>query len=317
MQHLLYFLLTYQNYVFLAMFGMLTVVAFVNFVHNPYAKQNAKLKKFDKKVVKTPSSIIVATKRLPSEYQRQWRAFVNCGCQKPSTVFEFVKLPNKYLLWFAHLLGVVVSVAYIVISVALHLPQLFAIQIVFLLGSALVLLINSLIVQINISHARRVFGKFLHDLNVVTAIVKCNKTPTEQPTESGIGSDTNTTLQSQSLTSPLQPSADKSATVQQPASNNVAPQCSTQQVQGSPKQPTSLSTSQTPTDSTPLQNAILPTETPRPSQPPTANNNQSIIDKAVNALRQKGLTNPRTVEEQRKLNVALNNLLQACCKHNS
>ncbi|MBQ9125949.1 MAG: hypothetical protein IJY13_04760 [Clostridia bacterium] len=66
-----------------------------------------------------------------------------------------------------------------------------------------------------------------------------------------------------------------------------------------------------------MQNTILPTETPQPPQPPTANNNQSIIDKAVNALRQKGLTNPRTVEEQRKLNVALNNLLQACCKHSS
>ena len=40
-----------------------------------------------------------------------------------------------------------------------------------------------------------------------------------------------------------------------------------------------------------------------------------VIQKTVQILKQKGLDNPRTAEEQRRLNVALNNLLQACCKH--
>ncbi len=38
---------------------------------------------------------------------------------------------------------------------------------------------------------------------------------------------------------------------------------------------------------------------------------ENAIDNAVNLLRQKGLDNPRTVDEQRKLNIALNNLLQS------
>ena len=319
MQQLLYLLLTYQDYIFLAMFVTLAVVAFVNFVHNPYAKQNAKLKKFDRKIVKTPSSVIVATKHLPTEYQRQWRAFVNSGCHKPSTVFEFVKLPNRYLLWFVHFLGVVVSLAYIVISVALSLPQMLATQIAFLFGSALVLLINSLISQINLSYARRVFGRFLHDLNMVTAIVKCNKAYTASSIEpSTCSGDVSNIQQSQSLSGPLQQRpADTSVTLQQPTSS--APlQNQTQQRQDEPKQPHALSTAQThqPTDA-PLQRTVLQRDVPQPAQTSMANGSLSVVDKAVSALRQKGLTNPRTIEEQRKLNVALNNLLQACCKHNS
>ncbi|MBQ4273170.1 MAG: hypothetical protein IJB95_05960, partial [Clostridia bacterium] len=43
-------------------------------------------------------------------------------------------------------------------------------------------------------------------------------------------------------------------------------------------------------------------------------NRGDVVEKTVQILRQKGLENPRTIEEQRKLNIALNNLLQACCK---
>lgn len=318
MQQLLYFLLTYQNEIFLAMFGALAVVAFVNFVHNPYAKQNAKLKKFNRKIVKTPSSVIVATKHLPTEYQRQWRAFVNSGCSKPSIVFEFVKKPNRYLLWFAHLLCVIVSVTYIVVSFALGTPQLFTIQVAFLLSSALVLLVNGLICQINLAQARRVFGKFLHDLNTVTDIVKGNKTPTIQPMSTPICSgDTNPTQQTQSLATPLQQvSTDNPAILQQTPANGVSSQLTTQHKQDLPPQPANTPPGQQSAD-TPLCQTPLSLETPLIPQSSAVTNNQSVIDKAVNALRQKGLTNPRTAEEQRKLNVALNNLLQACCKHNS
>ena len=269
MEQLLYFMLTYQNYIFLAMFGALALVAFVNFVHNPYAMQNAKLKRFNKKTLQKPSCIVLNIRHLPQEYQRQWRAYVNCGCQKPSVVFEFVKLPKRYLLWFVHFVSVVICVGYVYIASVLSLPHLIATQVTFLLASVLVVLINKFIGQINICCARKIFGKFLHDLNTVAEIVKCEQSPTQQPS----------ITQCTAMQNCPQTAVAEQANAITQSNANVQPQSDNVDL---PQTPTTLS--------------------------------QDIVDKAVSTLRQKGLDNPRTAEEQRKLNIALNNLLQACCK---
>lgn len=294
MQQLLYFLLTYKNFILLAMFGILSVTAFANFVRNAYGKQNTQLKKFNKKIVMCPSGVATETHLLPNEYQRQWRAYVNSGCDKPSTVFEFVKLPTPYLLWFAHCVATAISVFYLVTAILLNYWSLFATQIVFLLLSVIVLLVKNIIDKINLTHARKIFGKFLHDLNTVTQLYKNtngqrqdnhfeNRTPSQQPTFSTMGQ----------LQTTLQPS-------RQAEGQNFS------SAEGTQIQPSPKTQAQTPPSDQITFNQPLPTE-PR---------DETIVDKAVRILRQKGLNNPRTAEEQRKLNLALNNLLQACCKRN-
>lgn len=294
MQQLLYFLLIYKNFILLAMFGILSVTALANFVRNAYGKQNIQLKKFNKKIVKCPSSVATEPHLLPNEYQRQWRAYVNSGCDKPSTVFEFVKLPTPYLLWFAHCVATATSVVYLVTAILLNYWSLLATQIVFLLLSVIVLLVKNIIDKINLAHARKIFGKFLHDLNTVTQLYKNtngqwqdnnfeNRTSSQQPTFSTMGQ----------LQTTLQPS-------RQAKGQNFS------SAEGAQIQPSPKTQAQTP-----------PSEQIAPDQPLQAEPcDETIVDKAVRILRQKGLNNPRTAEEQRKLNLALNNLLQACCKRN-
>lgn len=294
MQQLLYFLLTYKNFILLAMFGILSVTALANFVRNVYGKQNTQLKKFNKKIVKCPSSVATETHLLPNEYQRQWRAYVNSGCDKPSTVFEFVKLPTPYLLWFAHCVATATSVVYLVTAILLNYWSLLATQIVFLLLSVIVLLVKNIIDKINLAHARKIFGKFLHDLNTVTQLYKNtngqwqdnnfeNRMSSQQPTFSTMGQ----------LQTTLQPS-------RQAKGQNFS-SAEGRQIQPSPKTQAQTPPSDQITFNQPLQ-----------AEPC----DETIVDKAVRILRQKGLNNPRTAEEQRKLNLALNNLLQACCKRN-
>ncbi len=330
MQQLLYFLLNYKTVVLFTAFGILSVTALVNFVHNPYGKQNAKLKKFNKKIVKYPSSVVTEIHLLPEEYQRQWRAYVNSGCNKPSTVFEFVKLPSPYLLWFVHLLATATSVFYLVVAILLNYSSLFTTQIVYLLFSVIVLLVKNIIDQINLSHARKVFGKFLHDLNRITQLYKnCVNQPQQgdsisnfEPTQQSNLCDTKTQQQSVILPPDEQISRTNSLykTVPSPTFSTIdQPQQSvSQSIENTQRK---LSANQ---QTLPTTGPQQPAETENYQQqqplsadiPQTEQPNETIVDKAVRILRQKGLENPRTVEEQRKLNLALNNLLQACCKRN-
>ena len=281
---------------YLAMFAVLSFVAIVNLLHNPYTKQNAKLKRFNKKTLKKPNSIVCQIQHLPSEYQRQWRAYVNSGCAKPSTVFEFVKRPRRYLLWFAHFVAGALCLVYIAMSILLQDKTMFATQMAFCFLSALVILLSKLVGQINLAHARRVFGKFLHDLNAVTAILKGEGTITQ--TELAVPNDvpqacnqTEATTQSTNKTL-----AGGNTLLTDKPTGDTTMEGTTQLPQATPKTP-----------------AIPQNKTPTPTTP-TAVQSDDIVQKAVQILHQKGLDCPRTVDEQRKLNLALNNLLQACCK---
>jgi|GEM_PF-4251508 len=306
MRQILYFLLTYKHQVFLAMFATIAVVAFVNFVHNPYARQNVQLKRFNKRTLRSPSSILWETKQLPAHYQRQWRTFVNSGCAKPSIVFEFVKRPQRYLLWFAHFVAFVVCVVYFALAIWLNSQEIFATQVAFVLFSALIVLLTKLIGLINLSHARKVFGKFLHDLNTVADIVKSDNFSEQTATAPN--------LPTQNIqVATANPNATSTQTGGQVVETNVtAPQTTVAQPPVSAEMP-----SQTPPSST-GQTADCTASNPSTfAHSPNAQifeNRGDVVEKTVQILRQKGLENPRTIEEQRKLNVALNNLLQACCK---
>ncbi len=278
MEQFFYFLITYQDQVFLAMFLTITVVALVNFVHNPYARQNLAFRSFNKKTLHSPSSIVWETKQLPANYQRQWRAFVNSGCAKPSVVFEFVKLPQRYLLWFAHFVSFMVCVAYFMLAIALDSREIFATQVAFMLSSALVVLLTKLIGLFNLSHARKVFGKFLRDLNTVVYIVKSDKSSVQQSTN-----------------------ATDTGAITNVQSTDVSAKMTPQSASANPAQTDKLPTTQ-PADVAPIVEQQI------------CKNRGDVVEKTVQILQQNGLDSPRTIEEQRKLNIALNNLLQACCK---
>ena len=269
--NLLQFLLTHQTSVFFAMFATLAFVGFVNLLYNPYAKQNAKFTVFCKRVLRKPSTILWETKKLPNEYQRQWRAFVNSHSTKPSVVFEFVKRPHKYLLWFAHFVACLVCLVYFAIAIVTCNQTMFATQVCFALFSVLIVLLSHLIAKYNLAQARRTFGRFLHNLNCVTQLVKGEQCANHPNTQ----------------VEPCQLCPKTSQDVAKPS-----------QTEG----PTQSTTS------TP----VAPTANQTPES--MEQNNNDIVERAIHILRQKGLDTPRTVEEQRRLNIALNNLLQACCK---
>lgn len=304
MQQLLYFLLNHKTIVLLAMFGILSATAFANFLHNPYCKQNAQLKRFNKKVVKNPSSVGREIRLLPKEYQRQWRAYVNSGCEKPSTVFEFVKLPTPYLLWFFHFVATATSLFYLIAAILLNYWSLFTTQIVFLLLSVIILLVKNIIDKINLAHARKVFGRFLQDLNRIAQLCKGTKQSHGGIADAPIANEIYNTKPLQSnfvaLDAHTAPPNKTSQPIRQSQGQNFVP---TELLQ---KQPPHKATVQTPQVGQNISHQIAQAEPP----------NETIVDKAVRILRQKGLENPRTAEEQRKLNLALNNLLQACCKQN-
>ncbi|MBQ2914904.1 MAG: hypothetical protein IJE50_05230 [Clostridia bacterium] len=307
MRQILYFLLTYKHQVFLAMFATIAVVAFVNFVHNPYARQNVQLKRFNKRTLRSPSSVLWETKQLPAHYQRQWRAFVNSGCAKPSIVFEFVKRPQRYLLWFAHFVAFVVCVVYFALAIWLNSQEIFATQVAFVLFSALIVLLTKLIGLINLSHARKVFGKFLHDLNTVADIVKSDNF-SEQTATAPNGSTQNIQIAT------ANPNATLTQTGGQVVESNVVstPQTTVAQPPVSAEMP--LQTPPSSTGQTADCTASNPSTFAHSPNAQIFENRGDVVEKTVQILRQKGLENPRTIEEQRKLNIALNNLLQACCK---
>lgn len=328
---LLYFMLTYKTHIFLCMFATLAIVAVVNFLHNSYAKQNAKLAKFNKRTVQKPNCLAMEIPTLPNEYQRQWRAFVNSRCAKPSAVFEFVKLPQKHLLWFAHAVALVVCLGYVALSVLLQDVNMFAIQAAFLLASTLVVLLSYLVGKCNLCRARKVFGKFLHDLNRVTFILKAEHV--EKPPLAlfeGQPATTNT-LQCDNLaqlptgqTNGIAPQPTEQPVVQQTTAPTEQPATSQCNLPEQPvEQQTDVPATQTAEhcmDKT-EQCVEMPAQPQdsnlAPTTPPTmqiAKNGGDVVEKAVQILQQKGLQNPRTADEQRKLNIALNNLLQACCK---
>ena len=320
---LLHFLLTYKTYLFLAMFGTLTLVAVVNFLHNPYSKQNAKLKRFNKKTLRKPSSIVKETDCLPTEYQRQWRTYVNSRCQQPSSVFEFVKRPQRYLLWFAHFVATTISFVYLMFAIVSNDVTMFAIQMAFLLASVLVVLLTYLVGKVNLSYARKVFGKFLHDLNSVVKLLKGEQTlnlpltlSDEVLIEGNEQSTQTNTMPSQCKT-PL-PTA-PSNLAKKPVLPNATPtplqDASVQAIAEGVVPGTNANTQITPSGIEPNQApAQFDTQQSCIEGQLTTENQGSVTDKAVQILRQKGLNNPRTAEEQRRLNIALNNLLQACCK---
>lgn len=81
------------------LFGLLLVFAVVNWIYDPYRKQNRKIDSCRQKISSYPEKIATYIPLLPQEYQRQWRAYINTKAEKPSLTLEFVKSRCGILLW--------------------------------------------------------------------------------------------------------------------------------------------------------------------------------------------------------------------------
>lgn len=227
----LHFLNDYSLVILPTVFVALHVFGFANWLSNPYRKQNKKMIACAKSVRAYPDKAPTYVHSLPDEYRRQWRAFVNCGTDKPALVFEFVPLTKKFCARWFFVITTTISSLYVAVFVLIeHSLAYLMFQLVYMLTFALIMIVNKVVSQRYERHARQLFAQFVTTLNRAT------------PKSSGtVVEDTVRQLK----------------------------QLNRQEV------------------------------------------NDEVVGKASELLRNKGLENDRTVTQQRKLNNALNSLLQA------
>lgn len=213
-----------------AVFGALLLFAVINWLHDPYRRQNKKLRNCVRNMRAQPAKAALFMAALPQDYRRQWRAFVNCGTDKPATVFEFVPKRKRVLaLWLLVAAALVCSAYVVVFALVSFNPAYIVVQAVLWLAVTLIFLLEGSIARRNSRRAKQLFGQMVAQLTAVT------------PKNPGtIAEDTVSAL-------------------------------------------------------TKLNKGIV---------------TDAVVGRASEILHSKGLSEPRTVDEQRRINVALNGLLQ-------
>lgn len=230
----LHLLNDYSLLILPALFALLHVCATVNWLSNPYRKQNKRILACNRSVHAYPDRAPTYVYTLPDEYRRQWRAFVNSGVDKPSLVFEFVPKRKKIrLLWLFILSTVVCSLYVVVFALTEQNVAYLLFQVVYMMTFGLIMIVNKVVAMRYERHAKQLFAQFVTTLSRVT---------------------------------PKNDGAVVEETVRQLKRLNR------QEV------------------------------------------NDAVVGKASEILHNKGLETNRTVEQQRKLNHALNGLLQAYAK---
>ena len=228
------FLNDYSMVILPILFVTLHVFGVVNWLANPYRKQNKKIASCIRAIRVHPDKAPTYVCTLPDDYRRQWRAFVNSGTDKPSLAFEFVPKSKKLRALWLFLATIVVSSTYIGVFALIERNYVYLVfQGALMMAFGLIMIVNKVIALRYERKAKQYFARFVALLNKVTP--KSNTTIVEE-------------------------------TVQQLKKLNR------QEV------------------------------------------NDEAVGKASELLRDKGLDTNRTVEQQRKLNNALNGLLQAYAK---
>ncbi|MCM1194331.1 MAG: hypothetical protein NC099_02535 [Corallococcus sp.] len=155
------------DFVILAFAALILILfAVSNFTKNVYRKQNKKLTACTRKVAAFPRKTEQYVNAVPSEYKRQWRAYVNSGAEKPSLVFEFAPIKNKLRLTRAFILAAVISSLYVVaFAFGIRSGGYIMFQGIFWLAFALVLIINKLLFKRKEKRAKQIFARFVSELN--------------------------------------------------------------------------------------------------------------------------------------------------------
>ncbi len=161
-----YFLKTYDNFVMPILFSLVVVFGIVNWLSNPYRRQNKKFAKCTQKLLHPNTCNEQSLRILPSEYQRQWRAFVRSGANKPSQTMEFVPCKNPLRFLLVIVLAGLLSVGYGVLFFADISKTSYAwFVMAFVVSLTLVLVLDAQINYLNQKHAKQAFAKFLLLLN--------------------------------------------------------------------------------------------------------------------------------------------------------
>lgn len=152
-----------------AAFGALLLFGAINWLRNPYRKQNRKLRVCIGNMRSYPAKTSLYMASLPQDYRRQWRAFVNCGTDKPSLVFEFVpKKKRVAAVWLAVASALVVT-CYVAVAIAVRFNAAYAVvQAAYWLSFTLILLIDRAILRRNTRCAKRLFALLVSQLTLNT-----------------------------------------------------------------------------------------------------------------------------------------------------
>ena len=228
------FLNDYSMVILPILFGALLLFGVINWLTNPYRKQNKKFVSCIRAIRVHPDKAPTYVFSLPDDYRRQWRAFVNSGTDKPSLAFEFVRKSKRLRALWLFIATIIVSATYIgVFALIEHNYVYWVFQGVLMMAFALIMIVNRVIKLRYERKAKQYFARFVALLNKVTP-------------------KTNTTIVEETV--------------------HQLKKLNRQEV------------------------------------------NDEAVGKASELLRDKGLDTNRTVEQQRKLNNALNGLLQAYAK---
>lgn len=138
-----------------------------NWLFDGYRKQNAKFIQCCRRATATPQFKSEYIAKLPQEYLRQWRAYVNSEAKRPSLTFEFVPHKNRPLLLLFFVLCAVVSTAYFAVFLLTGAREYAVFQAAFWLAFAVDLLVNNNLLKKKERRARRIFGSFVATLNAL------------------------------------------------------------------------------------------------------------------------------------------------------
>lgn len=140
----------------------------INWLRDGYRKQNGKLTECCRKATTNPRFKSIYLAKLPNEYLRQWRAYVNSGATRPSLTFEFVPHKKKLIGLPIFVVSAVASTVYLVVFfVALQFREYAVFQVAFWLSFVVVLLTNDVLFKKKERRARRIFGRFVATLNAL------------------------------------------------------------------------------------------------------------------------------------------------------
>lgn len=149
-----------------AIFAMLFIFAFLNWITNPYRAQNKKIDACRRKIAAYPDKVAKYVSLLPKEYQRQWRAFLNTQADRPSQAFEFIPRKNVIHCWRLFVVLAVVMAAYVATFIVYSArPDFIAFQVAFYVAFVLALVINNAIHSKREKFARQIFARFVAELN--------------------------------------------------------------------------------------------------------------------------------------------------------
>lgn len=160
------FLNNYSIFILPALCVLTLLFAIVNWASNAYRRQNKKIALCARCIASFPQKTGVYVNVLPEDYRRQWRAYVNSGTAKPSTVFEFVKRKTKIRLLWLYIAVAIVSGAYIAVYFATaHNVTYLVFQAVLWLSFGLILFVNGVIKRNDERQAKQLFGRLVSQLN--------------------------------------------------------------------------------------------------------------------------------------------------------